>query len=240
MNEIQLPHSEQNLDYSRVLQRVIRNWYWILLCLVVTCTIAYLINRYTPRVYPISMSILIKESQETGGSAELLYNNPLVNPYKNFYNQLYILKSYPLIEEVVRELNFGVFLYKEGNIRTSEVYKSIPVEIRVLNENGSFPSGKSFGFTPLSLTDFVLEDPVDNQEPIVSETFHFGDTVSFRGVKLHVQTLAENLDKFVNEKFKMRFVHPRSLTKSYIGRLNAEWAEEGSSVINLSITRFDP
>jgi len=81
-----------------------------------------LINRYSNRIYPVSMSIIIQESEETGARAEILYNNPLINPYRNFFNELYILKSYPLIQEVVEDLSFPIVIMEEGNVKTTERY----------------------------------------------------------------------------------------------------------------------
>ena len=66
-----------------------------MLSLLIALTIAFLRNRYAVRIYPVTASIIIKETEEAGGG-ELLYTNALIDPYKNYLNELYILRSYPL------------------------------------------------------------------------------------------------------------------------------------------------
>src|SRR5688572_14996922 len=93
------------LNFKRVADRVIRFWYIIIISLLVALTTAYLINRYSNRVYSVKASIIIKENEENAG-AKFLYNNELLNPYRNFLNELYIMKSYPLLQEVMESLGF--------------------------------------------------------------------------------------------------------------------------------------
>src|SRR5690349_7031275 len=84
-----------SIDFKRILYHVLKYWYWVLLSLVVCISIAFLRNRYATKVYPITASIIIKETEENA-EGKLLYNNPLVNFYRNYLNELYIIKSYPL------------------------------------------------------------------------------------------------------------------------------------------------
>jgi hypothetical protein len=108
-----------DINFKRVFSRVLQFWYITPLFLVVTLSTAFIINRYSTRIYPVRASILIKENDENAG-AKFLYNNELINPYRNFYNEIYILRSYPLLEEVVRSLGFQVSFHREGDIITTE------------------------------------------------------------------------------------------------------------------------
>jgi hypothetical protein len=121
-----------SLDFKRVLARAIRFWYVIVLSLATALTIAFYQTRYSERVYPVTASIVIRETQETGG-AELLYKNALIDPYRNYLNEPYIIKSYPLVEKVIRDLNFDVTFYREGYFMTTEAYSYMPVKARWCN-----------------------------------------------------------------------------------------------------------
>jgi hypothetical protein len=80
------------INFKRVAARALRFWYLVVLSLIVALTIAYLINRYSTRVYPVKASIIIKQNEENVG-AKFLYDNELINPFRNFFNELYIMKS---------------------------------------------------------------------------------------------------------------------------------------------------
>lgn len=78
------------IDYKRIVYHAWRYWYWILLSLIISLSIAYLINRYSTRVYPIQASLLIREKEELNG-ADILYNNPLFEFHKFSKNRKYLL-----------------------------------------------------------------------------------------------------------------------------------------------------
>ena len=112
------------IDFKRIAYQALRYWYLILLSLFIALSIAFLRNRYATKIYPVSASIIIKEREETGG-AELLFKNSLIDPYRNYLNELYIIKSYPLMQKVIEDLNFGVSFFQKGNILTTEAYGEI-------------------------------------------------------------------------------------------------------------------
>lgn len=90
-----------DIDVNRILFQVIRYWYVIALSILLCGSVAYLINRYSKRQYAVNASIIIRETEEAS-SGKLLYNNPLVKFYRNYQNEIYLLKSIPLMERTVR------------------------------------------------------------------------------------------------------------------------------------------
>jgi uncharacterized protein involved in exopolysaccharide biosynthesis len=131
-----------NIDYKRVIYRCVRYWYVLLLVLAVCLILAFVQNRYASKVYPVSASIIIKEAKQASG-AELLYTNDIIDPYRNYYNEIYIIRSYPLIQSVLEDLNFSTAFYREGNILTSELY-DYPIKAYVLNQDEIKASSLSF------------------------------------------------------------------------------------------------
>src|SRR5690606_12466749 len=107
---------------------------------------------------------------------ELLYSNPLVSGGRDYLNELYILKSYPLMKSVIDELDFDVSFYLEGNFLTSEAYEFIPVEAKVLND--STVNSRKMIFEILNETSFQLttNGTVKNES---RQAFMFGDTIHF-------------------------------------------------------------
>lgn len=221
------------VNYQRLLSRVLKYWYVVALSLGLTLFSTYLINRYAVRIYPVTMSILIKEAKEVSGGAEILYNNPLIQGYRNYYNELYIIKSYPLVQDVVGELGFTTSFYKTGNVKTSEVYKAVPVDIKFMNNN-VLPA--KFQFTILSKDNFELRpykgENVLNEKSI----FHYDDTISYyKNNFIVTRNQNSDIDKYVGDSYILQFIPLLQVAGSYIGRLNVDWAEQGASVVNLDI-----
>jgi len=218
-----------NIDVKRLLFRIFQYWYLVALSLLLTCSIAYFKTRYAPHIYPVTASILIKEKEQSS-EGRLLYNNPLVSGFRNYLNELYIIRSYPLVQRTLEDLNFGAAFYREGNVLTSEEYP-MPVRAKILKTPGGF--GQQFHFTMLNDAQFRLTKGGDRSDA-KSNVFNFNDTVSFEGT-----TLVFSLEKteYIPKSVPFLFAYtpPSQLAASYVGRLKADWAEEGSGVVNLSI-----
>ena len=225
------------IDYKRILYRVLRYWYLVVLSLMIALTIAFFKNRYATRIYSVTASILIKETEDVS-EGKLLYNNPLVSFHRNYLNELYIIRSYPLIERTLKELNFGVSFYQEGNVVTSEAYEYLPVEAHVVNDFDG--SSGSFYFKILNDRQFQLAEISDNEEELNKKSFSFGDTISYGGLNILFDRLPSFDANYPQEDFIFSYTPVAYLTDGYVGSLSASWAEEGAGVINLAITGATP
>ena len=225
------------VDFKRILFHAIRNWYWIVISLIIFLSIAYVRNRYAIRIYPVSASVIIKEAGETSG-AELLYKNALLDPHRNYLNELYIIKSYPLIKQVIEDLNFEVSFYKEGNFLTTEDYGSLPVNVKIIDDHGL--GSTTFHFQILSNNEYQLF-ALDEGDKSASQrsTFKFGQEIEYQGLKLSID-LTKDSEPELNSTFIFLYQSSALLVGSYVGGLSADWAEEGAGVINLSINGPTP
>lgn len=227
-----------NVDFKRVLFRVIKYWYVIVISLAIAFATAFLINRYATRIYPVTSSILIKEAGDiTGG--ELLYNNPLVSYKRNYLNELYIIKSHPLISSVIKELNFEVAFYREGNFLTSDAYDYMPVTAEVFDEGGR--GARRLSFRILSEREYELSKSQTNGGGPDTQVFAFGDTIAYSGLRLHVRVKStQDLAKYIDVPFILSYTPASKLTGTYVNALNAAWAERGAGIINLSLHGPNP
>ncbi len=226
-----------DLNFKRVLARAIRYWYIILLSVVAASVVAYLVNRYSTRIYPIRASIIILENAENAGS-KFLYKNELINPTRNFSNELFIMKSYPLLQNVIEELNFDVSYFKEGSIKTTEYYElDFPIKFKIL-QGSHMPYGRSINLTIQSTDTYKLEllfnDPKSSIKKF--DNLKFGDTVRINGYSILLSVNnKEKLRNLVNTTLLVRFNDPFSLARSYSTRLSAAYVQAGASVVNLEV-----
>jgi capsular exopolysaccharide synthesis family protein len=96
--------------------------------------IAFLFNRYSIPIYSISSSILIKEDKNQRGGSNIndYFNSSLLGKNINFQNELWILKSTPIIEEIVNNLDLKVTYFSKGRIQSFDAYKNVPFKISYL------------------------------------------------------------------------------------------------------------
>ena len=100
-------------------QKYLRYWYLLLIGVVIALTSAYLYLRYTPEVYSSSakIKILNKSKGLELPSAAFIFNRSNIN----LENEIEILKSYRIIEKVVKNLDLTMRFYEEGNVLTTEI-----------------------------------------------------------------------------------------------------------------------
>lgn len=226
------PAKPLNVDMKRVLFRALRYWYVFLLSIFLSLTYFVLKTRYAARIYPVTASILIKQKEETS-EGKLLYNNPLVSGFRNYQNELYLLRSYPLIQRTLEELNFGVAFYNEGNVLTTEIYDP-QIKVAVLKNAGDH----RFYVKLLNDRYFQL---AENKESFSGNKFAFGDSIQYAGLSFVFFFNPNSTARIeVNQTIVFSYTDPNNLAGGYVGNLQAAWAEEGAGVINLSINGPNP
>jgi capsular exopolysaccharide synthesis family protein len=98
--------------------------------IVVSVLLAYAINFITVPTYKVSSSVLIRENskQQVGKEGEYL-NSSLFKMNQNFQNELYVLKSSPVIEQTIENLNLFVGYYVKDRFRYISAYKNTPFNV---------------------------------------------------------------------------------------------------------------
>lgn len=224
-----------NVDVKRIIFQALRYWYFVLMFFLAAIGTALFKTRYALPIYPITASIVIKEKEDPS-QGKLLYDNPLVSGYRNYLNEPYIIRSFPLVERTLQNANFDVAFYREGNVLTTEDY-DISVQARVLANNGL--NSSSFYFTPINSKQYQLARSADeNGKPAV---YYFGDSIEYGGLRIMFTIKRDRQDTtFFKSRYLFVYTAPYLLTGSYVGKLGVTWAEEGSGVVNLSISGANP
>lgn len=129
--------AEESVDIRQALFRIMRNWPWILLSLILALTIAWLYNRYAEPVYKARASIMIKDEKKGGAG---LLDNPLLKELdlggggKLVDNEIEVLKSFDIMEDAVRKEQLFLDIKSKGSLTNRSVFdKESPVTIRIAN-----------------------------------------------------------------------------------------------------------
>ncbi|MGH1433692.1 MAG: Wzz/FepE/Etk N-terminal domain-containing protein, partial [Lewinella sp.] len=86
---------ESSIDLREILLSILRNWYWVALCLVLAFIGARLYLRYAVPIYRASGKILIKDAEGRGAGSSLteeavLQEIGLFSPTNNINNEIQI------------------------------------------------------------------------------------------------------------------------------------------------------
>ncbi len=128
--------TQEDSDLIRALNLFTRNYKLLVICLVIALLLAFLFNRFSIPVYQTSASLLIKEeSRNNMGSAEEFINQDLFGDNQGFQNELYVLKSSPVLEQTVKNLDLTIAYFQKDGFRYLDAYNSLPFRIMLLKDH---------------------------------------------------------------------------------------------------------
>lgn len=141
INALRRNKSDQGELIKQEFYKYLRYWIWFAIGVFVAFLFAFLYLRYTPRIYASSAKVQILNKQKgiELPSSAFIFNRSNIN----LENEIEILRSYRIIEKVVRNLNLTMEYYDEGNVRTTEIDK-FPFELKKSIENDSILTHQSF------------------------------------------------------------------------------------------------
>lgn len=238
MNNQKFSQPDNFSDIKRVFGKVVKYWYVFVITLGIAFLGAFLLNRYTPKVYPVSASIILKNDKGGSSAAELLYGSEFFTGSKDLINESIVLKSYPLLKRVVEELGFNKSFYTEGNILTSEVYKEVPATI-IIDSADSQIRNNNYTFIILSESTFKFYELRDSQDPKeINVVYQFNKWVSYKGIKF--KAIRNSSKNYIGRTFIYRLQNTHNLANSYRYRLDIKPADEKSSILEISINSVLP
>ena len=126
---------KDTIDIRKILLKYFANWKWFVLSFTVLVALGYVYISTLSHQYKISASILVKDAKK-GDNLSVLEELDLFYKAKVVENEIEILRSYTLLEEVTDDLNLQVRYAVENGWRTKEVYGSLPVKIEVIEPAG--------------------------------------------------------------------------------------------------------
>ena len=119
---------------KKVLGLVLRNWYWFVISLAVFGAGAWFYVKSKEPVYLRSASIMIKQSGD--GMDRTLKELGVPQASTNLVNEILLMNSSVVAEEVVRRLHLDVNYYEEGPFYDRTIYGiQLPVNVFFLDLN---------------------------------------------------------------------------------------------------------
>jgi tyrosine-protein kinase Etk/Wzc len=129
-------NSQQDSDLLRIINLFIRNYKIYLISVAVALIIAFLYNRYAKPLYRIGSSLMIlEESRPQGGNVDEYINSEIFGTNQGFQNELYVLKSTPIVEQTVKNLDLTVSYYLKDGFRYYDAYKTLPIRVLILQDH---------------------------------------------------------------------------------------------------------
>ncbi len=237
---------DDSIDIKRFLSLFISNWYWFAGALFMALGIAYMVNRYSEKIYTASSTLLIKDDQMSGMSSPLsnvIPGGDIFSSQQNLLNEMGILRSYSLNYKVVEELPEFQVVYmgvgRRGIVET-RMYKSSPFIVKY-DAIETQPLGIGVGVRILNEDEFQLsiDGEFGGNDIKYSERHSFGERFTNFGFDFVIDKRLEGENvvlKNNSNNYWFYFVSSESLAFQYKSKLSVAPIEQDASLVTLSVS----
>ena len=129
-----ISEEDSGLDFKKIIYTFLQYWLWFATAVFLCLLIAFLYLRYATPVYQINSKILIKDdkSSPSGDQQDLLSQLDIFNTQNNVNNEKEVLQTHYLIKKVVDEMQLNVSCFAVGSIKSTELYKKSPFQVKLI------------------------------------------------------------------------------------------------------------
>lgn len=125
---------ENVIDFRDILIKILSNWYWFVISVLIGASIAYVIHRTTTAEFQVSTTLLINNKNKQLGS-EFLFDNLGFNSSVDVSDQMGILSSYMMNFEAITILDWTTSWYRKDIFRSIDLYRNSPFEVLKLENS---------------------------------------------------------------------------------------------------------
>ncbi len=210
----------------QILERYLPFWPLFVITTGLSLAVTFVYLRSQVRIYVASAKVLLKDPNKGSGDSKILDALNIFGDKKIVENEIVVLKSTNLMQEIVKELNLYVSVYNEGKIRVEELYKeNSPVYFHTSQPGTSTPSKKYF---------FSI-DWNRNVINIDNKIIHFNDSVLLNNIVYSVEINPSYPTDLKGKNYFVEFNSIEGTSGKIINDLKANAISNQSTVIDIRL-----
>ena len=227
-------------EVKKFISNIFANWYWVALSLFISLSVAFIINRYSKPIYSVYTTILSKKYYKSRSSRtmDVLQGSEYFATQKDINWEVSVLKSYRIVTETIKRLDWDVFYYMEGNLRTAELYPYSPLHVSSDSLSSNIPFGVMINCEIINTDEFTLTTENVIWKPIFEgRTFYFNKSQQVNGWSF---TISQRNNSIPGTEISFIVNQIEQLSGRYRGKLGVGWLAKGSAVLKLTLTGETP
>lgn len=226
-----------SFNLTDLFHAILAKWYWYVIALAITFSVAALYLMRTPVIYTRTMSVLFKDEKRGGGSSSNVDFSQLgvLKPIVNMDNELITLKSPTIMATVVERLGLNNVYTTRKGLRTIELYRQSPLLVTPLDSIQA--PGYSFVITPRSSSEYTLSDFRKGLETWdVEVPGKVGEPVDTPVGNFTLDKSQWFADSYINTAIRYSHAPVERYAASYAARITPTRVAEKGTIINISIS----
>jgi len=204
----QISEDEKPRDLIQILKKYSYHWPLFAISIFLALAIAWFYIGQTKPVYHVKAKLSIKDEKKATPEKALLQELDLTSSPKLIENEIEVLKSRPLIRQVVNELQLWITYSESAGYRSIDLYKDSPLSFVLLKPSGNI-TPRTYEITINSADRFTITKA--NGE-ILTASFKNTLTSDFGTWKLNP---ASNLNQYIDKTITISLQNPEKAVTNY-------------------------
>lgn len=223
------PVEKQAVRVIDTVKGLMRFWPYFLASIVICLVSAHFFLKSEQPVYTVYAKILIND--DSAGSTVKPENQPLSGS-KNVEDEIAILQSRTIMEQVVNQLGLATSYYLVSDFKLVDIYSTAPVKLSLVSTS----SQHSLPYIEVVVRDkdtYLLKQG-NSQTPVSFNAKVKNDWGSWKLTK------TDDLDQFIGQTIRIYKGDAEAVTDHYLFRFNAMMQTEQSAIVHLSVQETLP
>lgn len=219
---------EDNLIHQ-VVSKYLPYWPMFLTAILLGVAVAQVYLRYTIPIYEATATLIVKDEKKGNEESKLMESLDQISSKKIVENEIEVIQSRRLMNDVVTNLGLYAPIYDKGEIKTLSAYSISPVVVRVPNPDSLIPTGVN--------EKVQISFDEQSQKVILNGTnsYPLNEVVKTAyGSLIFLKNKYYQKPETPAKQLYFVLVQPRYIVPGILGGLSAESASKLSSIVNLS------
>ncbi len=224
-------HPKNSSSLREQLEKYLVKWKWFLTSFFICFAITFLYLRYATNTYKIEATIKIADSNEKGMQREVnrAYDYGLFEKdYNSVQDEIQVLGSRTIINNVVSKLNLNIQYYIQGTIKELEIYTNPPLTINFLEQDSVLTTiDTTYILNVISRTQFKFKNS--------NKKFNFGDNINTTVGDIILTPNFDQPEMKVGKSVKIKVSPISKVSANYSEKIKIKTYGENSSIINIEL-----
>ena len=225
---------EYSVNVREQIFKFLRKWPWFLACLVFFLGLAFIYLRYAiPEYYVYSTVLIDTDDSSSQQQLDAFKDLGLLNNSQNkIDNEIQILRSRSIMNEVIKKLNLNIQHFSEGKVIKTENYPKSILEINYIDADSTlYSTSKVFNVHILSKLEFEFSEGDD--EKLTKHAF--GNALETSIGKIIITPHREDFTTNIGKNIEVRITPLQLVSEYYRDRIVIEPVENSPSVLQVSL-----
>ncbi len=247
------PKNFGEINLKSLVKKIYDRKFYFLASLFLCLSLAYFYAKNAVSQYEVGTSLLIDPSGKSSlGESKYMDGGVGMETEKNLYNEIAILKSYSLIEQAVKELNFGISYFSGSTLSPQEHYGYFPFEVSIFKNSPQLYGqkfkiefiGKDKFNLSIEAEKFSVSNPETKTTREIKKDFEFSKVYSFGDeikhdyfhFKIDPPSYKVSLSDFEEAPLSFHINSTNGLTNEYYEKLKVSQVDIQASILDINLT----